>query len=118
MPSQSPPLYPAQTKLIQQLGIRLREAQLRRRLSVSLLAERVGVSRPTISKVEKGNPTVTLGTYLRVLAVLGLQEDLALVAQDEKVSRRLQDAGFKTPHRAPKQFKPQDTPDSSPFNNQ
>lgn len=80
----------------------MRAARLRRRFSVLLVAERAGVSRPTVNKVEQGDPTVTMGTYLRVLAVLGLENDLAPVAADDVVGRRLQDAALETPRRAPK----------------
>ena len=88
--------------MLRDLGLRLREARLRRRLSVSQVAERTEVSRPTLNKVEKGDPAVTLGTYLRVLTVLGLEKDLALLAAEDPVGRRLQDAGLAAPRRAPK----------------
>jgi len=102
MPSKSPILYPNQARLLRELGQRLREARLRRRFSVSLVAERAGVSRPTINKVEAGDSAVTLGTYLRVFGVLGLEKDLALLANDDVIGRRLQDAELSTPRRAPK----------------
>lgn len=102
MPSKAPSLYPPQSRLLRDLGLRLREARLRRRLSVSQVAERTEVSRPTLNKVEKGDPAVTLGTYLRVLTVLGLEKDLALLAAEDPVGRRLQDAGLAVPRRAPK----------------
>jgi transcriptional regulator with XRE-family HTH domain len=102
MPSRAPSLYPPQSRLLRELGFRLREARLRRRFSVSQVAERAEVSRPTLNKVEKGDPTVTMGTYLRVLAVLGFEKDLALIAAEDPVGRRLQDAGLAVPRRAPK----------------
>jgi len=102
MPAKAPSLYPPQSRLLGELGLRLREARLRRRLSVSQVAERTEVSRPTLNKVEKGDPAVTIGTYLRVLAVLGLEKDLALLAAEDPVGRRLQDAGLAVPRRAPK----------------
>lgn len=102
MPAKAPALYPRQATLLKGLGQRLRDARLRRRFSVSLVAQRADVSRPTINKVEQGDPAVTLGTYLRVLAVLGLEKDLAQVAADDLVGRRLQDAALHVPRRAPK----------------
>jgi transcriptional regulator with XRE-family HTH domain len=102
MPAKAPVLYPSQTKLLKELGERLRDARLRRRFSVSLVAQRANVSRPTINKVEQGDPAVTLGTYLRVLSVLGLEKDFAQVAADDLVGRRLQDAALHVPRRAPK----------------
>jgi transcriptional regulator with XRE-family HTH domain len=102
MPAKAPALYPSQLRRLRELGFRLREARLRRRLSVTQVAERTDVSRPTLNKVEKGDPAVTLGTYLRVLAVLGLEKDLTLIAAEDPVGRRLQDAGLSVPRRAPK----------------
>ena len=42
-------------------------------------------------KVEKGDPGATLGSYVRVLAVLGLAADISHLAADDKVGRKLQD---------------------------
>lgn len=108
MPAKSPALYPRQDALLIELGARLRQARLRRRYSVVLVAERAGVSRPTVNKVEQGDPAVTMGTYLRVLAVLELEEDLAKVAAEDAVGRRLQDAALVAPRRAPKHKKIRD----------
>lgn len=102
MPAKAPTLYPSQARLLRDLGARLRAARLRRRLSVTQVAARAEASRPTINKVEQGDPTVTLGTYLRVLATLGLEKDLNLVGAEDPVGRRLQDAELGTPLRAPR----------------
>jgi transcriptional regulator with XRE-family HTH domain len=108
MPAKAPVLYPAQSRLLRALGQRLREARLRRRFTVTQVAERAAVSRPTLNKVEQGDAAVTMGTYLRVLAVLGLEMDLGLLAAEDPVGRRLQDAELGVPRRAPKQKKPVD----------
>ncbi len=102
MPSQAPTLFPAQTQLLEQLGERLREARLRRRFAMRVVAERAGISRQTLYKVEAGDPSVNLGTYVRVLAVLGMDQQLALIAADDPVGRRLQDAQLPVKRRAPK----------------
>jgi transcriptional regulator with XRE-family HTH domain len=94
---------------LRELGQRLREARLRRRFTVTQVAERAEVSRPTLNKVEQGNATVTMGTYLRVLAVLGLEKDLHLLAGEDPVGRRLQDAQLPVPRRAPKRPAAPDT---------
>jgi transcriptional regulator with XRE-family HTH domain len=102
MPAKAPALYPAQSRLLRALGQRLREARLRRRFTVTQVAERAAVSRPTLNKVEQGDAAVTMGTYLRVLAVLGLENDVGLLAAEDPVGRRLQDAELGVPRRAPK----------------
>jgi transcriptional regulator with XRE-family HTH domain len=91
MPSKPPLAFPSESKLLVALGERLRLARLRRRLSTSTVAERCGISRPTLAKAERGSPSVTLGTYLRVLSVYGLEDDLTAVAGDDVLGRRLQD---------------------------
>ena len=105
MPAKAPPLYPSQARLLHELGQRLREARLRRRFTVMQVAERAAVSRPTLNKLEQGDAAVTMGTYLRVLAVLGLDKDLSLLAAEDPVGRRLQDAELGVPRRAPKRKK-------------
>jgi transcriptional regulator with XRE-family HTH domain len=113
MPAKAPTLYPSQSRLMGALGQRLREARLRRRFTVTQVAERASVSRPTLNKVEQGDPAVTMGTYLRVLAVLGLENDLDQVAAHDPVGRRLQDAELHVPRRAPKRKK-LDSPSDPP----
>lgn len=113
MPAKASILYPSQAKLLRELGQRLRDARLRRRFAVSLVAQRADLSRPTVNKVEQGDPAVTMGSYLRVMAVLGLEKDLALLAAQDPVGRRLQDAQLATPRRAPKATPPTPSADES-----
>lgn len=100
MPSKPPVIFPQEQRMLAQLGERLRLARLRRQLSAAAVAGRAGISRTSLYKAELGNAGVTLGTYLRVLAVLGLERDLDVVAADDKVGRKLQD--LMLPPRAPK----------------
>jgi transcriptional regulator with XRE-family HTH domain len=91
MPRTLPAPFPVQRRQLAALGERLRLARKRRRISAVLMAERVGVSRDTLNRVEKGDAAVSLGTYLRVLRVLGLDSDLDLLARDDVLGRKLQD---------------------------
>jgi transcriptional regulator with XRE-family HTH domain len=91
MARRSPILFPAQRRQLAAFGERLRLARKRRRLSTVQMAERVGVSRDTFTRVEKGDPAVSLGIYLRVLRVLGLDADLDLIGKDDVLGRKLQD---------------------------
>lgn len=94
------------------MGQRLRLARLRRRLSVTELAARVGASRATIHRLEQGDVSVSLAILLRVLAVLGLEGDLDLIARDDELGQRLQDAALRQPRRRsqPSTLQPPPTP--------
>ncbi len=81
------------------LGLRLRTARLRRRLSTVLFAQRMGVSRDTLNRLEKGDPAIALGTYVRALRVLGLDRDLDSLARDDELGRKLQDLSLPGQHR-------------------
>ncbi|HMQ23104.1 MAG TPA: helix-turn-helix domain-containing protein [Planctomycetota bacterium] len=102
MPRKSASPHPAVRRLLKELGENIRLARLRRGFSMELVAERAGMSRPTLRAVESGEPGVTLGSYANVLHSLGLHEDLALVGRDDVLGRKLQDAGLPTRRRAPK----------------
>lgn len=83
--------FPAAARQMAALGQRLRAARLRRGISTILFAERMNVSRDTLNRLEKGDHSIALGTYLRALRVLGLDKDLDLLAQDDELGRKLQD---------------------------
>lgn len=57
-------------KALGQLGLDIRRARLRRRISMDLMAKRASISRTTLTKVEKGDPTVSLGIYATVIFIL------------------------------------------------
>jgi transcriptional regulator with XRE-family HTH domain len=71
-----------QRQLLLQLGDRLRRLRKARKLSTVEAASRVGISRTTLSAVEAGDPAPSIGTYLRVMSLLGVGSDLALLAGD------------------------------------
>ena len=91
MPSKQPPLYPGQKRLLVALGERLRLARLRRKLAIDVTCQRAAISRMTLYRAEAGSAAIALGTLLRILAVLGLESDIELIARDDKAGRLLQD---------------------------
>ena len=77
---------------MKQMGEQIKLARKRRHLSMQDIAERATVNRLTISKVERGDPTVSMGIYARVLYALNLEKDITLLAADDALGRQLQDA--------------------------
>jgi transcriptional regulator with XRE-family HTH domain len=92
MKSTKTALLPKLTKILEEMGENIKWARLRRKLTTEQIAERAGISRSTLWQVEKGLPSVSLGTYAQVLFVLGLEKDLQLIAKDDVLGRKLQDA--------------------------
>lgn len=106
-------LLPGAQKTISVLGENIKLARLRRKFSAEQVAERANISRPTLVSIEKGSPNVTIGAYVKVLSVLGLENDVMEVAKDDKLGRKLQDVKLIVKERAPKIFK-NENPDSKP----
>ncbi|MBW6502254.1 MAG: helix-turn-helix domain-containing protein [Bacteroidales bacterium] len=102
MKSRKPVLLPKAQKVVVILGENIRMARLRRKFSTEQVSERANISRPTLSSIEKGNPNVSIGAYVKVLSVLGLEKDLISVARDDELGRKLQDAELVMRKRAPK----------------
>lgn len=74
-------VYPIPVKrVLKKMGEDMKEARIRRRISSGLMAARAGISRPTLAKVEKGDPATSLGIYAKVLFVLGMTDKLSDLA--------------------------------------
>jgi transcriptional regulator with XRE-family HTH domain len=98
-------LLPSLEKILKQMGENIRLARLRRRLSSSLIAERAGITRPTLLSIERGESTVSLGAYANVLMSLGLEKDLLAIAGQDELGLKLQDAGLLVKSRSPRRNK-------------
>lgn len=84
------------------VGEQIKLARLRRDLSLAQVAERATCSPLTVSRIEKGSPTVAIGIYLRVLYALQLDDDILFLAKDDELGRQLQDMALTTRQRASK----------------
>ena len=69
-------------QLLLQLGDRLKRLRKAQELGTVEMAARVGITRNTLRAVEAGDPAPSIGTYLRVMSVLGISGELALLAGD------------------------------------
>jgi transcriptional regulator with XRE-family HTH domain len=85
---------PSVQRALKALGENIRLARRRRKLTATLLAERAGMTRPTLRAIERGDPGVTIGAYANALHSLGLASDLAGVARDDALGRKLQDSAL------------------------
>lgn len=96
-------VMPKTREILEQMGEQIRLARLRRKLSAQLVAERAGISRQTLTAIEKGTSTVAIGAYAAVLHALNnLDNDFLLVAKDDELGRKLQDLDLPARKRAPK----------------
>jgi transcriptional regulator with XRE-family HTH domain len=102
MPRSTPPILPRVARLLAGLGENIKKARLRRSCSSETVAQRAGITRKTLYRAEHGDPAVALGVYARVLQALGLDRDLGLIAADDILGRKLQDAKLGSRARAPR----------------
>ena len=68
------------SRALRKLGEDLKDARKRRRITTKLAAERAGISRTTLTKIERGDGGVSMGAYAKVLFILGLISHLADMA--------------------------------------
>ncbi|MCK5071776.1 MAG: helix-turn-helix transcriptional regulator [Bacteriovoracaceae bacterium] len=102
MRTKKKPIFPQAKITLEMFGENIKLARLRRKLSMDQVAERAGIGRSTLIKIEKGDESVSLGSYFQVLFVMRLEKDFLDVAKDDVLGRKIQDAGLITKQRAPK----------------
>ena len=94
-------IMPVTERILQTMGEQIKLARLRRNLTTELVAERAGITRSTLWKVECGNPAVAMGIYAAVLHALNdMDRDLLNIAKDDVLRRQLQDLHLITRKRA------------------
>ena len=106
MAKRIPPTHPRVQRQIEALGQRLRAARMRRSMTQEVMAERVGVSIPTLAKLENGDPSTSLATVLRVLTVLGLADNIDSIAAQDTLGRELQDNALRRTNKSPRKREP------------
>ena len=93
---------PSARKALAAMGENIRLARLRRKLSMALVAERAGISVPTLRAIEQGSPSVAIGSYATVLLAIGMKDELSHVAANDELGRYLQDQDLEPKKRAPR----------------
>ncbi len=90
-PKRGATVFPRNMKVLNDLGENIILAMKRRKITQEMMHKRTGISKPTLRKIVKGDPSVSIGHYVNVLAVLDLLKDLGKVALDDELGRKLQD---------------------------
>lgn len=85
---------------LKKLGLDIKEARLRRALPASVVAARAFTSRPTLQRIEAGDPGVGIGIYAAVLHALGLLDNLGEVADASRDETGLALSASALPKRA------------------
>lgn len=99
---------PRAQRQLSKLGDNIRMARLRRALSLRAVAQRAGISLNTVVAIESGSAGVSIGAIVNVLQCLNLTEDIAKVALDDELGRKLQDIEMEPKERAPRKTKAQE----------
>jgi hypothetical protein len=83
-------LFPKQQKILETFGEDLLLAVKRRGLTKQMICDRTGFDNKTVNKVFVGDPSVAIGTYIKVMAVLGMEDNFAELAAHDEVGIKLQ----------------------------
>lgn len=91
MPVSAPPIPSPVQRALRKLASDLRGARLRRHIPTQVMADRIMVSRTTLYRLEKGDPNVSMGTYVTALYVLGLLDRIEVLADigDDELGKQL-----------------------------
>ena len=87
---------------LEKMGLRIKNARLRRNITAEEIADRAGISKGTLTSIEIGIATVSIGAYVSALNVLGMEKDLELVAMDEEGKQKYEKVYLKKRERAAK----------------
>ena len=89
---------------LRKLGTDIRDARLRRRITMALMAERAGITADTLKQIEKGNPATSIGGYASVLYSLGMTARLRDIAdaRHDLIGQRLEEERLPKRIRMPK----------------
>ena len=96
------------TRALRKLGQDIRDARRRRRLPMAIVMQRASISKPTLIKIERGDPTVSIANYATVLFVIGMVDRLAdlvdakndavgLQLEEESLPKRVRGANKRKP---------------------
>ena len=99
------------TRALRKLGHDIKDARRRRRIPMAIAAQRASISKPTLIKVERGDPGVSIGSYATILFVMGMADRLSdlidpkndpvgLQLEEEHLPQRIRGARKREPAKA------------------
>jgi len=96
------------TRALRKLGHDIKDARRRRRIPMAIAAERASISKPTLIRVERGDPSVSIRSYATVLFVMGMADRLADLAdpRNDTVGLQLEEENLPKRIRGPRKRKP------------
>ncbi len=100
------------SRALRKLGHDIKDARRRRRITMAIAAERASISKPTFIRVERGDPSVSIGSYATVLYVLGMADRLGDLAASKNDPVGLQLEEENLPQRIRGARKPKRTKDN------
>ncbi len=74
-----------------EIGRNIKLARLRRKIAIQSLAQQMGITRATLMKIEQGSLSSSIGNYLQVLLIFGMEKDLERIALEDPIGRKFQD---------------------------
>jgi transcriptional regulator with XRE-family HTH domain len=100
------------SRALRKLGHDIKDARRRRRITMAIAAERASISKPTFIRVERGDPSVSMGSYATVLFVLGMADRLGdlVASKNDPVGLQLEEDNL--PQRIRGARKPKRTKDN------
>ncbi|MCY4215379.1 MAG: helix-turn-helix transcriptional regulator [Flavobacteriaceae bacterium] len=84
-------ILPQYRPYFEELGDNIRLARKRRQLTVNQIAQRASIHRATLYRIEKGDPSVSIGSYFKVFKAMNLHEDFKWLGANDVEGQRLQD---------------------------
>jgi DNA-binding XRE family transcriptional regulator len=99
-------LPPKIKRALAKLGADIAVARKRRSLTTAMMAERIGVAKSTYLKIEKGDPTVSMGAYAMAFFALGFDDALSEILDVKRDDQGL----LLDAERLPKRVRPKRTP--------
>ena len=99
MPAKAPAFTHAVAGKLHALGLQIRARRKALRVNATTAAQAAGISRVTLHRIERGEPSVTMGAYLNAMDALGLEFDLHAPARAAAAEPQADNIGGRIPAR-------------------